>query len=118
MRVTRAWLLIFLISAAWAAPAPQGFAFRSVSNRFVTPNGDGKNDSVQVAFDNPQVSQVTGKIYDSRGSVVASMTACPGAADCLMWDGASNGQAARAGIYVYVVQAEGKAFRGAVVVIR
>ncbi|MBI4387227.1 MAG: gliding motility-associated C-terminal domain-containing protein [Elusimicrobia bacterium] len=89
-----------------------------LSNRILTPNGDGKNDTVVVVFDNPRDSSVGGKIIDLKGASVASMTQGP-VANSLQWDGkASNGNVVPGGVYIYQIDAEGKIFNGTVVVIK
>lgn len=99
-----------------------GFNFNSagVSNRFLTPNGDRKNDFAVFTFDNPRDSEVKGRIFDLRGAFVAEMTRHPGldAQRQLVWDGRSRGNAVPPGAYIYQIEAEDKVFNGTVVVIR
>lgn len=104
-----------------ALPArPQGFSFDAsgLSNRLITPNGDGRNDGFVISFSNPADSAISGRIYDLRGAFVADMTAGPVPGTTLAWNGRSGGAAVRSGIYVYVLEGEGKSFSGTVVVIR
>jgi len=35
--------------------------------RIITPNGDGWNDKVIFQFDNPQLSPMSGKVFDISG---------------------------------------------------
>lgn len=118
--------LLALLAAAWAAaptPAPArpaGFGFDSgsgLTNRFLTPNGDGRNDFTVLRFSNPRASQVAGEVYDLKGAKVADMTAGP-AADTLMWDGMSGGRPVAGGLYVYRLTAEDRAYTGVLVVVR
>ncbi|HXT01979.1 MAG TPA: gliding motility-associated C-terminal domain-containing protein [Elusimicrobiota bacterium] len=97
-----------------------GFAFNQagVSNRFVTPNGDHKNDNVVFTFDNPQDSAVTAKILDMRGRVVASNLPAGPLNSSVMWDGTSNGHPVPGGVYIYQIQSEGKTFTGTLVVVK
>jgi gliding motility-associated-like protein len=97
-----------------------GFAFNQagVSNRFLTPNGDGKNDNVVFTFDNPRDSAVTGKIIDRQGRVIVSNLPAGPVTNSLMWDGTAGGRTVPGGVYVYQIQAEGQTFTGTVVVIR
>lgn len=99
-----------------------GFAFNEagISNREITPNGDGKNDTVEFLFDNPQYSSITGQIFDLQSHLVSGMQSCPDqpASQCLMWDAKSNGRVVPGGIYVYQIKGEGKTYTGTVVVIR
>jgi hypothetical protein len=107
----------------------QGFAFTGVSNRFITPNGDGKNDDVAFVFSNPSDSAGTVKIYDMRGHLVTTIPinsggslACPNAAPgnpgCPSWDARANGQIVSSGVYIFVVNVESVVVSGAVVVLR
>lgn len=95
----------------------RGFAFAGVSNRFITPNGDGRNDDVAFQFSNPRDSSGTIKIYDVRGHVLATLAVNPGDAS-EVWDGRAGGRLVDAGLYVYVVHVEDVVVSGAVVVIR
>lgn len=89
----------------------------SVLNRFITPNGDGKNDDVVFHFDNPRDVAVQGAIYDLKGALVAQMTPST-SPDTLKWDGKSNATVVPSGVYIYQIEAEDKVFNGTVVVIR
>lgn len=97
----------------------QGFAFNTsqLSNKAITPNGDGLNDAAVFSFDNPADAAFSGRIYDIDGSFVAEMTPGPGR-DRLSWDGKAGGQAVPSGVYVYQVRGEDKVFNGTVVVVR
>ena len=102
-----------------------GFAFSQsgISNRFLSPNGDHKNDNVVFYFDNPQDSAVTGKIFDLRGRLVASsLPAGPISSatgqESLIWDGMDGGRSVPGGVYIYQIQCEGQTFTGTVVVIK
>ena len=97
-----------------------GFAFNmaGVSNRFVTPNGDHKNDNVVFTFDNPRDSAVTAKILDLRGRTVASNLPMGPQGNSLVWDGTSGGRPVAGGVYIYQISGEGKTFTGTLVVIK
>jgi hypothetical protein len=88
-----------------------------LSNRLITPNGDGKNDTMVFIFDNPQGTQVKGRLFDLRGAVVASMRPGP-VANSLAWDAKSGGQIVPGGVYVYQIEADGTVYNGTVVVVR
>lgn len=88
-----------------------------LSNRLITPNGDGKNDTAGFVFDNPRDSAVTGKIFDLKGAFVADMKNGP-IGNSLEWDGKANGQAVSGGVYIYQIEAEDKVTNGTIVVIR
>ncbi|MBI4425935.1 MAG: gliding motility-associated C-terminal domain-containing protein, partial [Elusimicrobia bacterium] len=98
---------------------PTGFSADAagLSNRTLTPNGDGFNDSVVVVFNNPRDSKVTGKVYDLRGKLVAPMTPGP-VANSLKWNGQADGQTAATGVYIYQLEAEGTVYNGTVLVVR
>jgi len=88
-----------------------------LTNRLITPNGDGKNDTMVFIFDNPQDKAVKGRLFDLRGGVVSSMTPGP-VANSLLWDGKSGGQTVPGGVYIYQIEADGTVYNGTVVVVR
>ncbi|MBI3566026.1 MAG: hypothetical protein HY079_12580, partial [Elusimicrobia bacterium] len=94
------------------------FDASGVSNRFVTPNGDGRNDNVVFTFDDPADAAVTGKILDLRGRVVVSSLPPGPVTHSLMWDGTAGGRPVPGGVYVYQIVSEGRTYSGTVVVIR
>ncbi|MBI2384864.1 MAG: hypothetical protein HYV14_02505 [Elusimicrobia bacterium] len=94
-----------------------GFAFNlaGLSNRFVTPNGDGKNDTAVFTFDNPRDAKVTGRILDLRGRVVVSELAPGPVQNTLEW---KPGAALPGGIYIYQLEGEGQSFTGTIVILK
>jgi hypothetical protein len=90
------------------------FNLAGLSNKFVTPNGDGKNDTVVFTFDNPHDAKVTGRIVDLRGRVVASDLRPGPTSSTLQWDGSG----VAGGVYIYQLEAEGHAFTGTIVVLK
>ncbi len=88
-----------------------------LTNRLITPNGDGKNDTMVFVFDNPQEKNVKGKIYDLRGALVASMKPGP-VGNSLLWDAKSGGQIVPGGVYIYQIEADGTVYNGTIAVIR
>ncbi|MCX5785346.1 MAG: gliding motility-associated C-terminal domain-containing protein [Elusimicrobia bacterium] len=94
------------------------FGVKEISNKVITPNGDGLNDYVVFTLDNPQDSDISGKIYDLSGAFVADMRPGTQIADTLTWDGKSGGAVVPRGVYVYQIKTEGKTFNGTIVVIR
>ncbi len=129
MRIRVYWFFLPLFAGLLSAAGPRssvsGFSFDSgsgISNRFITPNGDGLNDSVVFTFANSRDSNISGRIYDIRGSVVASLVAGPAPANpsdsTLKWDGKSAGGTVVSGLYIYVIRGEKKVFSGLLVVIR
>lgn len=94
-----------------------GFAFNlaGLSNRFVTPNGDGKNDTVVFTFDNPRDAKVTGRILDLKGRVVVSEMAPGPVQNTLEWRPGSD---LPGGIYIYQLEGEGQPFTGTIVILK
>ena len=88
-----------------------------LTNRLITPNGDGKNDTMVFIFDNPQEQEVKGRIYDMRGALVARMKPGP-VGNSVIWDAKAGGQAVPGGVYIYQIEAQGKVYNGTVAVIR
>ena len=88
-----------------------------LTNRLITPNGDGKNDTMVFVFDNPQHKDVKGKIYDLRGALVDTMKAGP-IGNSLLWDAKAGGQTVPGGVYIYQIEAGGAVYNGTVAVIR
>lgn len=93
------------------------FDASDLSSKFLTPNGDKRNDRIVWRFQNPRDSAVSGKIYTLRGLKTANMQPGPDP-DTLMWDGRSEGQVVPGGIYIYALEAEGKTVTGTILVIR
>lgn len=94
------------------------FDLSNVSNRAITPNGDGLNDRVIFTYDpGPNNAAVTGRIYDLMGGLIADMSAglVP---NTLVWDGRSNGRAVSGGVYIYKIAGDGKIYTGTVVIAR
>lgn len=88
-----------------------------MSNKAITPNGDGKNDQVVFTFENPRDSAISGEVFDVNGARIASLSQGP-LLNTLKWDGKANGRVVPSGVYVYQIRGEGKTFNGTVVVIR
>lgn len=88
-----------------------------LTNRLITPNNDGKNDTMVFIFDNPQEKTVKGRVFDLRGALVATMAAGP-IANSLKWDARAGGQPVPGGVYIYQIEADGTVYNGTVAVIR
>ncbi len=90
--------------------------------KFVTPNGDGKNDSFVFQCYNPMDLFVSGKIYSLKSRLVAKMqNADVSGSDNyseLAWDPNSGSQRAPGGVYIYQIVIGDKVYRGTVIVIR
>lgn len=98
-----------------------GFEFdvSGISNKALTPNGDGLNDTVVMVFDNPKDSAFSGKVFDRRGAWVADMRVGPLSRNSLLWDGRSaSGSVVPGGVYLYRIISEGRTFSGSLVVVR
>ncbi|MFA6434206.1 MAG: gliding motility-associated C-terminal domain-containing protein [Elusimicrobiales bacterium] len=93
------------------------FDLSGLSNKAITPNGDGLNDTAVFTFDNPRDSAFSGAIYDLRGAFVSDMTGGP-VSNSLQWDGKAGGRPVSGGAYVYQIKAEGKTFNGTLLVIK
>jgi len=94
------------------------FAVTTTSpGKVFTPNGDGVNDQVSVFFENPKDSAIGfAKIYDIRGAEVADMK-LGSTSNSYVWDGKDRrGGIAPRGMYLYVIQVEGKSFSGSLVI--
>jgi hypothetical protein len=96
---------------------PQAFNFNQagVSNRLVTPNGDGKNDSVVFTFDNPRDSAVTVRILDIKGKQVAGDLPQGPISNSKSW---TPGPAVPGGVYIYQIESEGQVFTGTIVILK
>ncbi len=94
------------------------FDLSNLSSRVITPNGDGRNDTLIFTYDpGPRDVQPTGQIFDLRGAFVADMR--PGLVpNTMTWDGRMNGRAVTSGVYVYRIAGDGKVFTGSIVVAR
>jgi hypothetical protein len=110
--------LALLLAGAFFAPPllAQGFAFTGLLNRFVTPNGDGKNDAAVFQYSNQTDSAGTIRIYELRGRQVGSVSIESGCvANCsAAWDprGQPNG------VYIYVFSIDQTSKSGVLVVVR
>lgn len=101
-------------------------------SRVITPNGDGINDLAFFCFENPQNSDINGKIYTLLGTEVASTgprrdrTAAAGAgcpasiiqAQFVTWGGTADNVRVRNGLYVYRFTTEDQVFTGTLLVVR
>ncbi len=98
----------------------EGFGFdqAGVSNRFVTPNGDGKNDTVVFSYDNPRDVSVRARILDLRGRVVVSELPQGPVTNSRVWDGRGAGIPVPSGVYLYQLEAEGRVYSGSIVILK
>lgn len=111
-------LALTLAAGAFATGLrPAAFTFTGVTNRFVTPNGDGRNDSATFRFENPRDSGGTLKVYDLRGHKVAEVEIQPttSVTSSVSWAPSTT---IPSGVYIYVIQVETSVVSGAVVVVR
>lgn len=94
------------------------FDVSNLSSRVITPNGDGRNDTLIFTYDpGPNNVVPEGRILDMNGAFVADMTQglVP---NTLTWNGTMNGAPAHSGVYMYRITGGGKTFTGTVVVAR
>jgi hypothetical protein len=124
--------LLALLGLGFSRAQSGGVVFYGPLSRVITPNGDGINDRAFFCFENPQVSDISGKIYTLLGSEVASVSAavnrtpaigaaCPASiiqAQFTTWDGTSGGVRVRSGLYVYRITVEDQVFSGTLLVVR
>ena len=103
---------------AQARSAGAVFDLSNMSSRVITPNGDGRNDTLIFLYDpGPNNVVPAGKIFDLRGAYVADLT--PGLVpNTLTWNGFMNGIPVHSGVYVYRITGDGKTFTGTIVVAR
>ncbi len=101
-------------------------------SRVITPNGDGINDFAFFCFENPQDSEISGKIYTLLGAEVAPIgsrrdrtplagAACPASiirAQYMTWDGMADNTRVRSGLYVYRLTSEDQVFSGTLLIVR
>lgn len=93
------------------------FDVTQLSNKVITPNGDGRNDNAVFMLDNPRDAGFSGKIFDKNGAFIADMT--PGVlANSLKWDATGGGRVVPGGVYIYQIRGESKVFSGTLIVIR
>lgn len=109
--------LTLAFAAIASAFRPAAFNFAGVTNRFVTPNGDGRNDTATFRFSNPRDSAGTLKIYDLRGHRVAEVAIEPtsSVSSSVSWN---PGRGVASGVYIYVISVEQQTVTGAVVVVK
>lgn len=86
-------------------------------NRLITPNGDGKNDTLVFIYDNPQGAAVKGRVYDLRGTLMGAMKPGP-LGNALVWDAKAGGRTVPGGVYLYQIESDGTVYNGTVAVIR
>ena len=105
--------LTFLAAATAAPLSPRAFTYSGLTSRFVTPNGDGKNDKAVFQFSNPGDLGGRVRIYDVHGRLVQTLEITVGATS-VEWDP----RGMLSGVYLYVVTVDEQANSGAVVVLR
>lgn len=97
------------------------FEIRVRPDKIFTPNGDGWNDYLEIQYDNPYDALVSGKIYDIKGRLVASMVK-EESKERLTWDGKDlNNNPVVGGLYIYKVEVSGpenKVIEGIIIIVR
>jgi gliding motility-associated-like protein len=69
--------------------------------REISPNGDGNNDVFK--FNSHNIKKMNAEIYDKKGKLIYTWTGTDGE-----WDGKNQkGEEAKAGVYLYIISAEG-----------
>jgi len=109
-----AGLLLLGSLPGWAA------GLTDVSNKIVTPNGDGFNDQVRFTVDNPTSESLEGRLYDVSGREVASLgQVSQGSSTTLTWDGRNaSGSPVESGVYIYQIIGDASRIAGMVAVAR
>lgn len=121
-----------VFGAAAALAQTSMVVFNGPLARVITPNGDQINDRAFFCFDNPQDSEISGKIYTLLGAEVGSMgpktnriggglgSACPTGfkPQFVSWDGTASGSRVSSGVYVYRIEVEGEVFSGTLLVVK
>jgi gliding motility-associated-like protein len=118
--VFKPFLLIAALTSGFATGSVfqvRGFSFTGVSNRIITPNGDGRNDNVAFQFSNSRDAAGTIKIYDLRGHILTTLAINPGDTS-EYWDARVAGALVTSGVYIYVINVDGVVVSGTVVVVR
>ncbi|MCX7940762.1 MAG: hypothetical protein N2555_03205 [Endomicrobia bacterium] len=99
------------------------FKFAEVKPRVITPDSSpGENDIVFFIFNNPKSSEVKIRIYDINSLLVWELitrddSSTPGS--YIGWDGKDfDGKYVLPGVYVYQIEAEGKKYKGTIVIAR
>jgi len=92
-------------------------------DKIFTPNGDGWNDYLEIRYDNPYDALVKGKIYDTKGRLVANMKKDEnGATTRLIWDGNGlNNDPVIGGLYIYQIEVSGpenKVIQGTIILVK
>jgi hypothetical protein len=96
-----------------------GIALSKIYPRIITPNGDSHNDRAIFVFDNPELSSLSGHVYNLAGRKVAELAPGPQLDSTLEWDGKdSSGHVVPAGIYLYQIDVQGSTISGTIVVAR
>ncbi|OGS47370.1 MAG: hypothetical protein A2539_07395 [Elusimicrobia bacterium RIFOXYD2_FULL_34_15] len=95
----------------------EGFKIAEVKPKIITPaSSSGINDYLIISYDNPNDSNVSGKIITLNGYFVADMLNNDLSAK-ITWNGKDDsGKVVSSGIYIYQIDVEGKVFNGTVVV--
>lgn len=111
---------VFFLSSlllAGAAYAPSLAVLSGPSNRVVTPNGDGRNDTAHFTFTNPRDAAGTLRIFDRLGRELHSASINPGGTTA-SWDGRASGVTVATGVYIYVLTVDQTTRSGSLLVVR
>jgi len=90
-------------------------------DKIFTPNGDGWNDYLEIQYTNPYDALVSGKIYDLKGRLVATMEKDE-EKERLIWYGDDlNNNPVTGGLYIYQVEVSGpenKVIKGTIILVK
>ncbi|MBN1385261.1 MAG: gliding motility-associated C-terminal domain-containing protein [Elusimicrobia bacterium] len=121
-KTLKTWLIVLLtLLLSYSLPLclyAVGFKLIEVKPGIITPNGDNRNDRLIVIYENPNDSNVSGRIITISGHYVADMLVDPDINNPkITWDGKyDSGDAVPSGIYIYQIEVEGEVINGTVVV--
>ena len=94
----------------------EGFKIEQGRPRIITPaSSPDMNDILIVPYDNPNDSNISGRILTINGSYIADMLNNV-LTDRITWDGKDGSSVVPSGIYIYQIETEGQVFNGTVVV--
>jgi len=109
---------IFLLPLTKKQANFSGFTLLEVRPRIFTPEEeDQRINQVRFIFQNPNFVEVTVKIFDINGVLIRRNLPQEKENNVIVWDGKDDrGRKVKSGIYLYQIEAEGKVFKGVIIV--
>ena len=104
MKPIKLYCFVFiLLITAYSIPHPINLT--NNTGKIITPNGDGKNDYFEIAYDYDSV--INGKIYNINGGIIATMEK-DSTAQTFRWYGKDSADSIVAsGLYIYQIETSG-----------